>query len=69
MSQVVSATLADAPGSPTGTAHRDGAGWAVDTSDGAVPVAAPRRRTVSGHAPEPGEHTAEVLRELRIPSP
>ncbi len=69
MSQVVSATLAPAPGSPTGTARRDGPGWAVDTCDGAVPVAAPRRRTIDGHAPEPGEHTTEVLRELRIPSP
>ncbi|MER5197665.1 CoA transferase [Streptomyces sp. NPDC002755] len=58
-----------APGSPARTAHRDGDGWAVDTSDGPVPVAAPRRRTVTGHAPEPGRHTDEVLRELRIPSP
>jgi crotonobetainyl-CoA:carnitine CoA-transferase CaiB-like acyl-CoA transferase len=50
-------------------ARRAGAGWVVDTSDGPVPVAPPRHRDVPGYAPAPGEHTAEVLRELGVPAP
>jgi crotonobetainyl-CoA:carnitine CoA-transferase CaiB-like acyl-CoA transferase len=58
---------------PTGkagpAARRSGDGWLVDTPDGPVTVAAPRNRTATGRAPEPGEHTAEVLGPLRIPMP
>jgi crotonobetainyl-CoA:carnitine CoA-transferase CaiB-like acyl-CoA transferase len=67
MSAVVAATLAGEPDSPAPLARRAGTGWVVDTVDGPVPVAEPRHRAVPERAPEPGEHTAEVLRELRIP--
>jgi crotonobetainyl-CoA:carnitine CoA-transferase CaiB-like acyl-CoA transferase len=66
MSAVVAATLGAAP---SFAARPAGNGWVVDTAHGPVPVAAPRHRTVTGHAPEPGEHTAAVLGELGIPVP
>ncbi|MFJ8023531.1 hypothetical protein [Streptomyces sp. NPDC096311] len=69
MSQVVASTLTAPPDTPTPAARRHGGGWAVETSSGLIPVAAPRRRSVTGRAPEPGAHTTEVLRELRIPLP
>ncbi|MDX6333662.1 MAG: hypothetical protein QOG05_1002 [Streptosporangiaceae bacterium] len=69
MSGVVAATLTAPRHSPAPAAWRDGTSWMVDTPGGPVPVAAPRRRAAAGHAPAPGEHTAEVLRELRIPRP
>ena len=46
-------------------ARPDGAGWVVDTPDGPVPVAAPRHREVTGRAPQPGQHTTDVLHALR----
>jgi crotonobetainyl-CoA:carnitine CoA-transferase CaiB-like acyl-CoA transferase len=61
MSSVVAATLNGPPDLPALAARRDGASWVVDTPGGPVPVAR--------HAPAPGEHTVEVLRELRIPLP
>jgi hypothetical protein len=67
MSGVVAATLTATRESPA--ARRAGTGWVVDTPAGPVPVAAPRHRAATGRAPEPGEHTAEVLRALRIPVP
>ena len=63
------ATLAETRASAAPAARRAGAGWVVDTPAGPVAVAAPRHRAATGHAPEPGEHTAEVLRALRIPVP
>jgi hypothetical protein len=73
MSDVVAATL-DAtapPDSPSPNARRLGGSWTVDTSDGPVTVAPPRPRysPESGPAAASGEHTDEVLRELRIPAP
>jgi hypothetical protein len=67
MSGVVAATLTATRESPA--ARRTDTGWVVDTPTGPVPVAAPRHRAATGRAPEPGEHTAEVLRALRIPVP
>lgn len=72
MAQVVASTLTTLHHSPATSAaagRRAGARWLVDTACGPVPVAGPRRRTVTGDAPAPGEHTAEVLRELRTPRP
>lgn len=66
MSSVVAATLT---GSATQAARQTGTNWVVDTPSGPVPVAAPRHRTAPDHAAQPGQHTAEVLRELRIPLP
>lgn len=70
MADVVAATLT--PGvaaAPSPAARRDGDGWVVDTAAGTVPVAPPRRREVTGAAPEPGADTAAVLRELGVPRP
>jgi hypothetical protein len=64
------ASLDDAPHGPprpATAARRTGAGWAVETTEGPVPVAAPRRREPAGDAPGPGEHTTAVLRGLGIP--
>jgi hypothetical protein len=69
MSDVVAATLTAPSGSPAPAARPAGTGWMVETSTGQVAVAPPRHRTATGSAPEPGEHTAEVLRSLRIPVP
>jgi len=55
--------------SPSPAARRADIGWVVDTAYGPVPVAAPRARAVPGRAAAPGEHTDQVLRELRIPAP
>jgi hypothetical protein len=78
MSAVVTATLAPrhgdyAPGGATPAephhspaARSAGDDWVVDTGFGPVPVARPRARTPSGRAAAPGEHTDEVLRQLRI---
>ncbi|HWC82965.1 MAG TPA: CoA transferase, partial [Pseudonocardiaceae bacterium] len=63
MSGVVAATL---DGSPSRRARRGAAGWVLDTDDGPVAVASPRRREVPGRAADAGEHTGEVLGELRI---
>jgi crotonobetainyl-CoA:carnitine CoA-transferase CaiB-like acyl-CoA transferase len=54
---------------PSTAAQRAGAGWVVDTASGSVPVAEPRARVATGRAAAPGEHTEQVLRELRIPRP
>jgi len=71
MSDVVAATLdpADLTASQSPRARRRGGEWVVDTVSGPVPVAPPLPRQVSGRAPESGEHTVEVLRELGIPLP
>lgn len=69
MTGVVAATLANSRASPAPAARRSGASWVVDTASGPVPVASPRRREVSGRAAAPGEHTDQVLRELRIRRP
>jgi crotonobetainyl-CoA:carnitine CoA-transferase CaiB-like acyl-CoA transferase len=66
MSGVVAATLEGDHMTRSPAARRDTDGWVVDTAAGPVPVAAPRRRRVPGKAPDPGEHTAGVLRELGI---
>jgi crotonobetainyl-CoA:carnitine CoA-transferase CaiB-like acyl-CoA transferase len=79
MSAVVAGTLSPRPGEdPPGAvpahpyrspaARRSGGGWVVDAEPGPVPVARPRARTPSGRAATPGEHTGEVLRQLRIRS-
>ena len=78
MAGVVAATLAGhappvavacaGPPSPAPGARRAGAGWVVDTASGPVPVAEPRARAATGGAAAPGEHTDQVLRELRIPA-
>jgi hypothetical protein len=75
MAGVVAATLAAAqpppapalPGRPSPAARRAGTGWVVDTRSGPVAVAPPRARAAAGRAAAPGEHTDQVLRELRIP--
>jgi crotonobetainyl-CoA:carnitine CoA-transferase CaiB-like acyl-CoA transferase len=71
MSDVVAATLgpAGAPRTPSPCARWDGGRWMVDTETGPVPVAPPRPRCPAGPAAASGAHTAEVLRELGIPSP
>ncbi|TDB85184.1 CoA transferase [Actinomadura sp. KC216] len=69
MTDVVAATLDPGPPSPSVAARRAGEGWVVDASGGPVPVAPPRHRTPAGRAARSGEHTAGVLRELRIPVP
>ena len=56
------------PGHPSPAARRAGSGWVVDTASGPVPVAPPRARAATGRAAAPGEHTDQVLRELRIPA-
>jgi crotonobetainyl-CoA:carnitine CoA-transferase CaiB-like acyl-CoA transferase len=72
MAGVVAATLTTRPCAattaelPWPTARGVGAGWVVDTASGPVPVAAPRARAASARAASPGEHTDQVLRELRI---
>ncbi|MFF5010921.1 CoA transferase [Streptomyces phaeochromogenes] len=71
MTDVVAATLDGAPQDPhrpATVARRTGTGWAVETSEGWVPVARPRRREPAGDAPLMGEHTTEVLRGLGIPT-
>ncbi|MFI0407987.1 CoA transferase [Actinomadura sp. 3N508] len=69
MTAVAAATLDPGPPSPSVAARRQGEGWVVDASGGPIAVAAPRHRTPAGRAARSGEHTAEVLRELRIPVP
>jgi crotonobetainyl-CoA:carnitine CoA-transferase CaiB-like acyl-CoA transferase len=66
MADVVAATLDPAPEPvrPSAAARRDAGSWVVDTAEGPVPVAGPRRRPARGSAAGPGEHTDEVLREL-----
>ncbi len=68
MADVVAATLDPAhdPALPAAAARRDASGWVVDTADGPVAVARPGRRRPQGRAARSGEHTGEVLRELRI---
>jgi hypothetical protein len=71
MAGVVAATLSSpaALPSPAAAARHDGTSWVVDLPHGPVPVAEPRGRAAAGEAPAPGEHTAEVLRELGIRLP
>ncbi|MER5430150.1 CoA transferase [Streptomyces sp. NPDC002588] len=68
MTEVVASTLEHDQG-PAPAARRSGTGWVVETADGFVPVAQPRRREPAGDAPGMGEHTTEVLRGLGIPAP
>jgi CoA-transferase family III len=75
MSGVVAATL-PVPSGPDGMpaphaqeARREGQRWVVDAASGPVPVERPRARQAARRAPGPGEHTEQVLRELRIPVP
>ena len=70
MADVVGATLPEGPPSPSLAARRRAGSWVVDTPDGPLPVAAPRRReTPAGEVAAPGAHTREVMRELGIPMP
>jgi len=66
MAGVVAATLPRLHVPPVLPARRSGSSWLVDTASGLVPVAGPRVRETAGRAPAPGEHTEQVLRELRI---
>lgn len=70
MADVVAATL-DAEPRPAPTAQRVGNHWTIETASGPVAVAEPRIRESSGLglAPAPGADTAEVFRELGIPTP
>jgi CoA-transferase family III len=68
MAGVVAATLAAAQPLPGPPARRARTGWVVDTASGPVPVAKPRARAATGRAAAPGEHTDQVLRELRLPT-
>jgi hypothetical protein len=61
MTDVVGATV---DGTSSRSARREGDGWVVDAADGAVPVAVPRRRAITGEAPASGADTDAVLREL-----
>lgn len=67
MHDVVAATL-DGASSPALQAGRSGSGWAVQTGEGRLPVAEPRRREPVGVAPDTGEDTADVLRGLGLPA-
>jgi crotonobetainyl-CoA:carnitine CoA-transferase CaiB-like acyl-CoA transferase len=75
MTGVVAATLVAPPGRDglpsrhAQAARREGQRWVVDGATGPVPVARPRARQATGRAPAPGEHTEQVLRELRIRRP
>lgn len=70
MAHVVAATIDPAAEPrPAQAARRDARGWVVDTPDGPVAVAAPRRRRPAGTAPDTGAGTAQVLAELGIPLP
>ena len=69
MSSVAAATLARSQPCPSLAARRSGPGWVVDCASGPVPVAMPRARAPSARAPVAGEHTEQVLAELRIPRP
>jgi hypothetical protein len=69
MSSVVTATLARSQLCPSLAARRSGPGWVVDCASGPVPVAMPRARTPYARGPSAGEHTEQVLAELRIPRP
>lgn len=71
MSDVVASTLPLATATPARSqaARRRNGAWVVEASSGPVPITPPRRRQASGRAPDSGEHTAEVLRELGIPVP
>jgi hypothetical protein len=68
MTDVVVATL-DGSAGPAPAARRTGDKWVVDTADGPVPVATPRRRTVDGEAPRSGDDTRAVLDEIGVPAP
>lgn len=63
MTDVVAQTL---DGTPSKPAIRTDTGWAVETSAGVIPTAAPRRRAVGGTASATGAETVEVLREIGI---
>jgi crotonobetainyl-CoA:carnitine CoA-transferase CaiB-like acyl-CoA transferase len=64
MTDVVARTL---DGTPSRPARPTDDGWVVDTAHGAVPVAPPRHRTVTGTVARSGDDTAAVLRELGLP--
>jgi hypothetical protein len=70
MADVVAATLPRGPRTPSLAARRGAGAWVLDTPDGPLRVAAPRRREPpAGAVAAPGAHTGEVLRELGIPVP
>jgi hypothetical protein len=70
MSDVVAATLDGRTGpAPSARPASGASGWAVETEHGWIPVATPRGREPSGHAPRSGENTAEVLHGLGLVSP
>jgi hypothetical protein len=69
MADVVAATLGPDPVVRSPTAVRGTGGWVVETADGPVPVAAPRRRRPRGDAPAAGADTAAVLAALGLPRP
>ncbi|WP_054811929.1 CoA transferase [Nocardia arizonensis] len=66
MSDVVAATLGDAP---VAVPRRDGDTWIVDCATGSVPIAEPTARTPGGTAAPAGADTARVLASLGIPAP
>jgi len=65
MSAVVAATL-DEPTTISQPAIRDGEQWVLQTTDGAVAVAEPQRREISGEVAESGRDTRRVLTDLGI---
>lgn len=71
MSDMVASTLDTATGTQPSTlaGRRQNGHWAVGTPSGPASVVVPQRRQASGRAAQGGEHTAEVLHELRIPPP
>lgn len=71
MADVVAATLpvGGTTPSPSRQAVLGPDGWSVQGERGPVRVAEPSMRHVSGEAPPPGAHTADVLRELRSATP
>jgi crotonobetainyl-CoA:carnitine CoA-transferase CaiB-like acyl-CoA transferase len=69
MTGVVASTLTGIRVAHVPAVRRSGSSWVVDTTSGPVRVAGPRARGTAGRAPAPGEHTDQVLRELRISRP
>jgi hypothetical protein len=62
MTDVVGATL---DGTRSRSARGEGDDWVVDAADGAVPVAVPRRRAITGGAPESGADNRGHQRDPR----
>jgi hypothetical protein len=69
MTGLVAATLSGPATNPSPAARRSGSSWVIDTTSGRVQVSAPRARAAADDAPRPGEHTDQVLGELRIRRP